>query len=188
MEGKQKRFTFEEIFKQNELRIHYHIHRLNIRDPHHEYYQEGLVAMWNAYEKYEPDKGPLATYFNYTIRNRLIDLMRKQNREHEKDAIYLQEQSTRMKDGNYYRRHGTAYPVMQVADTPFPYEGIDSAALWKTIKDELTENQWKWVTYHVVEGLTITAIAEQEDTSREAVKSWGKGAKRKLRRITDEGM
>ncbi|MBP1970770.1 hypothetical protein J2Z83_002906 [Virgibacillus natechei] len=29
--------TSEEIFKQNERRIHYHIHRLNIRDPHQLY-------------------------------------------------------------------------------------------------------------------------------------------------------
>jgi len=72
-------FTFDEILKQNERRIHYYIHKLNIRDPHQEFYQEGLVAMWNAYEKYEPDKGQLSTYFNYSIRNRLIDLIRKEN-------------------------------------------------------------------------------------------------------------
>ncbi|QKY70206.1 sigma-70 family RNA polymerase sigma factor [Lentibacillus sp. CBA3610] len=70
--------TFEEIFNQNERRIYYYIHRLNIQDPHQEFYQEGLVAMWNAYEKYRPEKGPMATYFNYIIRNRMIDLMRKE--------------------------------------------------------------------------------------------------------------
>ncbi|WP_255695068.1 hypothetical protein [Virgibacillus salidurans] len=37
--------TLEDIFKQNEKRIHYHIHKLNIRDPHQEFYTEGLVAM-----------------------------------------------------------------------------------------------------------------------------------------------
>lgn len=46
------KITFEDIFKQNERRIHYHIHRLNIRDSQQEFYQEGLVAMWNAYETY----------------------------------------------------------------------------------------------------------------------------------------
>ncbi|WP_343032895.1 sigma factor [Virgibacillus doumboii] len=50
---------------------------MNIQDPHQEYYQEGLVAMWNAYENYQPDNGPLSTYFNYIIRNRVIDLPRK---------------------------------------------------------------------------------------------------------------
>lgn len=69
--------TFEEIVKQNERRIHYHIHKLNLHYPYKEYFNEGLVAMWRAYESYHPDKGPLATYFNFMIRNRLIDQLRK---------------------------------------------------------------------------------------------------------------
>ncbi|WP_234028515.1 hypothetical protein [Lentibacillus sp. Marseille-P4043] len=47
---KKKSFEFEEIFEQNKRRIHYHIHKLNIRDPHREYFQEGLCALWNACE------------------------------------------------------------------------------------------------------------------------------------------
>ncbi|WP_115771586.1 sigma factor [Oceanobacillus arenosus] len=61
-------FTFEDFFQQNERRIHYYLHKLNIRDPHQEFFQERMIAMWNAYENYEPDKGPLSTYFNFTIR------------------------------------------------------------------------------------------------------------------------
>ncbi|MGJ9459627.1 hypothetical protein [Oceanobacillus sp. CF4.6] len=44
--------TFEEFFKQNERRIHYHINKLQLRDPHQEFYQNGLVAMWNAYKRH----------------------------------------------------------------------------------------------------------------------------------------
>lgn len=47
-------FTFEEIFEQNKRRIHYHIHKLRIDDQHHEFYQEGLYVMWNAYQAYQP--------------------------------------------------------------------------------------------------------------------------------------
>ncbi|WP_235792214.1 hypothetical protein [Virgibacillus salidurans] len=35
--------------------------------------------MWNAYKQYDPDKGLMATYFNFMILNRLIDLLRKEN-------------------------------------------------------------------------------------------------------------
>jgi len=49
---------FEEIFKQNEKRIYYHMHKLAIRDPFGEFYPEGLYGMWTAYQKYEPNKGP----------------------------------------------------------------------------------------------------------------------------------
>src|SRR5699024_11256212 len=46
-----------------------------------EFYQKGLVAMWRAYETYQPDKGVLSTYFNYSIRHRLIDLIQKKRSE-----------------------------------------------------------------------------------------------------------
>ncbi|WP_373895451.1 hypothetical protein [Virgibacillus sp. CBA3643] len=44
----KEKVTFDEIFKQNGRRIHYHIHKLNIRDPHSEFYAQVLVAMWKG--------------------------------------------------------------------------------------------------------------------------------------------
>ncbi|MFD1361949.1 sigma factor [Lentibacillus salinarum] len=75
------RQSFEEIFKQNERRIHYHMHKLGIHDGQREYYVEGIYAMWIAYKKYDPNKSQLGTYFNYTIRHRLIDMLRKKTKE-----------------------------------------------------------------------------------------------------------
>ncbi|UJL45782.1 sigma-70 family RNA polymerase sigma factor [Virgibacillus sp. NKC19-16] len=176
--------TFEEIFKQNERRIHYQIHKLNIRDPHQEFYTEGLVAMWNAYEKYQPDKGPMATYFNYTIRNRMIDLMRKQNREQDNGASYKQEHKTQIDDGNYYRSGAFSYPMMKVAETG---AALYDAEFWQDVRGQLTENQWKWVRYFVIEDMPVKEIAEQEGVSVEAVKSWGKEVRRKLRGRVGDG-
>ena len=76
--NKNNRLTFEEIYKQNERRFYNHIHRLNTRDPHHEFDLSGLFSMWNAYENYQSDEGPLATYFNYIIRDRVKSLPEKQ--------------------------------------------------------------------------------------------------------------
>lgn len=45
---------FEDIFKQNEKCIYYHMYKLSIRDPFDAFYSEG----WIAYQKYEPNKGP----------------------------------------------------------------------------------------------------------------------------------
>ncbi|WP_077329048.1 sigma-70 family RNA polymerase sigma factor [Virgibacillus siamensis] len=94
------RIAFEEIFEQNKRRIHYHIHKLNINDPHDEFFQEGLIAMWNAYETYQPDKGAMATYFNYTIRNRLIDRIRKEASHQNTQEKAIQEHLTQVTDGN----------------------------------------------------------------------------------------
>jgi|SRR5699024_3337912 len=99
----KNKVTFEDVFKQNERRIYYHLHRLQVSDPHQAYCQEGLVAMWDAYRQYKPDKGPMATYFNYMIRNRLIDLIRKETKEKEKQEMFLQKHRPELEDRNYYR-------------------------------------------------------------------------------------
>ncbi|MGP4105972.1 sigma factor [Virgibacillus sp. L01] len=72
--------TFEEFFKQNTKRIHYHMHKLGSYNPYHEFYTEGLYELWMAYKKYEPNKGSLATYFNCTIHKRLIDMKTNKRR------------------------------------------------------------------------------------------------------------
>ncbi|MBP1971348.1 RNA polymerase sigma factor (sigma-70 family) [Virgibacillus natechei] len=79
--NKNEQVSFEEIFKQNERRVYYHIHQLRIQDPLQEFYREGLIAMWKTYGTYHPDEGPFATYFNFIIRNRLIKFLRKKQND-----------------------------------------------------------------------------------------------------------
>ncbi|TRM12079.1 sigma-70 family RNA polymerase sigma factor [Lentibacillus cibarius] len=171
-----KKLTFEEIFQQNERRIHYQIHKMNIRDPHHDFFQEGLVALWNAFETYQPDKGPMATYFNYIIRNRLIDRMRHDTRQHEIHQQTVHEQHTQYTDGNYHRGTEGARPIaanhqLQLADSN----------LWKNLQSQLTDKQWKWVYYAIIQEMSYKTIAEQENTTVDAVKNWGRQVKKKLK-------
>jgi RNA polymerase sigma factor (sigma-70 family) len=128
--GKEEEFSFEEIVKQNERRVHYYIHQLGVRDPHREFYQEGLVAMWHAYGKHEPDKGPLATYFNFTIRNRLIDLIRKQTRKQKGDAQVLRQEKKTHGNGNKACR--TNMPIPDCSGIP-----VRDPEIWQSIKELL---------------------------------------------------
>lgn len=167
-------FTFEDIVKQNENRIYYQMMKLGIHDPHREFYSEGLIAMWYAYQKYEPNKGPLATYFNFMIRNRLIDKIRKETRTSEVNQQFIQAKKIMLEDGN---RHGlTKMPLI----APKELEVTD-IYYWQKIRSHLTDKQWLWVQAYVIEGMTIKEIAEREGMSMEAVKSWGKEARKKLR-------
>lgn len=168
--------SFEDIYEQNKRRIHYQLHKLNINDSNGDFFQEGLVAMWNAYERYQPDKGPMSTYFNFIIRNRIIDLIRKQKRDkvHEDDAVA--EHFTKISSGNHHQKNGMQRPIHNVSELP-----IDDPQLWKNVKANLTENQWKWIYYYIIADMAVKDIAIQENTSVEAVKSWGKQAKKKLR-------
>lgn len=178
---------FEEIVAQNRNRIHYHIHRLNIYDPHQEFYQEGLFAMWKAYQKYEPDRGPLATYFNYTIRHRLIDLLRQKNREKHKDALLFGSSLEKMSLTCSHSK------IESVLIESFESK-LDIMKLDPYLRILLTDKQWTWLKYYIFENMPIREIAAQEGVTVEAVKSWGKEAKKKLRKakfdfrlLQDEG-
>ncbi|WP_047982621.1 sigma-70 family RNA polymerase sigma factor [Ornithinibacillus contaminans] len=169
----KRNFTFEEIFKQNEKRIHYHIHKLGLQDPHQEYYVEGMYAMWNAYKNYQPDKGPMSTYFNYVIRNRLIDMLRKVNRDKENQVKVIQEEMTQIDSGN--RNVKTGMPIETIEGIVLADEGV-----WEELQSLLSSNQMKWVEGRVL-GLSTCEIALREGVSEDAVKSWGREVRRKMR-------
>jgi len=173
-----KKFTFEEIYNQNKNRIYYQMHKLRIHDPHNEYYTEGLYAMWQAHKKYEPDKGPMATYFNYMIRYRLIDKIRSKSADSTRQEKITHEKMNTIDNGNRYGL--MKFPVVDADGIT-----VDDHTFWKRVKARLTENQWKWVCYYIIHGMSQKEIAEQEKVSVEAVKSWGKEARRKLRAIED---
>ncbi|PAV28414.1 hypothetical protein CIL05_17425 [Virgibacillus profundi] len=169
-----KEQSFEEIFKQNERRIYYHMQRLGIRDPYKEFYVEGLYAMWMAHKKYQPDKGPLSTYFNYTIRHRLIDMLRKKAREQYKDEAFASHEKLRVDNGN--RDANTRNPIMESSGI-----NVEDTQDWEKVKAGLTANQWNWVYGHIILEMPLKEIAEMKGVSVEAVKSWGKEARKKLR-------
>lgn len=175
MKNKQP-FSFEDIFQQNERRIHYHIQRLDIRDSHKDFFQEGLIALWDAYENYEPDQGPMATYFNFTIRNRLIDKIRKEARHTNNNEKVVMEHKTQLNGGNHFKTNETIYPLVDKTEIP-----IEDSYFWKNLKNNLTDNQWKWVYYYIIKDMSIKEIAELEKKSEDAIKSWGRQARKNLR-------
>ncbi|MFD1039797.1 sigma-70 family RNA polymerase sigma factor [Virgibacillus byunsanensis] len=172
----KKSISFEELFKQNERRIFYQIHKLRGKDPDRELYQEGLLTMWNAYETYTPDKGLLATYFNYTIRHRLVDLLRKKASELRNEQVFIHDRMLEIDNGNRVYINNKSYPIFDYSDSTIidPY-------IWRQVKSLLTINQWKWVYYFVIQDLPVKEIAKLEDTTADAVKSWGKEVRKKLR-------
>jgi RNA polymerase sigma factor (sigma-70 family) len=170
-----EKLDFEAIFKQNERRIYYHMQRLGIRDEHNIFFTEGLYAMWLAYKNYQPDKGPLATYFNYSIRNRLIDMLRKNERETEKDEAIAEAKKQEISE----RVRGEALGLSAEEKL---HKEVERAECFQKVRSELTEKQWKWVYYSIIQGMPVKEIAELEGVSVEAVKSWGKGARAKLRK------
>lgn len=166
---------FPRFLKENEGRIHYQIKRLGISGQlYEEFYSEGILALWQAYQTFDQRKGKIGTYLNYRIRFRLIDLLRSKIRHDNNSEIIIQEEIKNIDDGN---KHSTAkYPLVQKTEIPLSKE-----AFWDEVKKHLSLRQWKWVKYFIIAELTLQEIAEIEHTSSDAVKSWGREARKKLR-------
>ncbi|MBT2218028.1 sigma-70 family RNA polymerase sigma factor [Virgibacillus dakarensis] len=167
--------SFEEVLRKHEGRIYYHIHKLNIFDPHKEFYQEGLCALWEAYKTYQPEKAQLSTHLHNAIRNRLIDLLRKKACQQRHDEMFHQEEMKKQVSGN--RRCNVNMPIHDNPRIMF-----HEAKLWQQVRALLTVNQWKWLKFNILMGLSNQEIAEQEGVSVAAVHSWAKTAKRRLRK------
>lgn len=97
----KKKWELEDFIEQNQRRVYYQMARLQINDKDGEYFQEGLVAMWRAYENYNPDKGPLATYMNFEIRNRLVNVFHKSILERKYIEQLGHQQEVETQAGNY---------------------------------------------------------------------------------------
>ncbi|MUV38776.1 DNA-directed RNA polymerase [Lentibacillus sp. JNUCC-1] len=170
-----RHYSFEEIYEQNRKRIHYHLHKLNIHDPHQEFFQEGLIALWNAHQTYQPDKGPMSTYFNYTIKYRLIDHIRKHQREHQHYSDTYQD----LQDESH---HMSSEPPHR----DLPASLLQESAI-QELKHHLTHNQWTWL-HCTIEGHSTSEIAFLHQTTIDAVNSWRRGARRKLQMAEKESI
>lgn len=167
---------FQSFFKANEGRIHYQIRRLGIVGQlYEEFYSEGMIALWQAYKDFDHTKGSIGTYLNYRIRFRLIDLIRKKTRDSKNIEQVIKQSIPKIDDGNKY---GVAkYPLLKKSELP-----LSNEPFWQEVRKPLTKRQWKWVKYYIIAELTLQEIAEIENTSIDAVKSWGREARKKLRR------
>ncbi|WP_080872516.1 sigma factor [Oceanobacillus timonensis] len=131
----KKHWDLEDFLHQNQRRVYYQMSRLQIENEKEDYFQEGLVAMWRAYENYNPDKGPLATYMNFQIRNRLVDVFRKSIAEKKYFQHLSYQQKIETQSGNYMNR----------MKTPFADEGKNQ--LEENV-DFINENDFKSTQKH----------------------------------------
>ncbi|MFD1361273.1 hypothetical protein [Lentibacillus salinarum] len=64
---------------------------------------------------------------------------------------------------------------------------LEDTAFWCRLRTHFTGNQWNWIYYHIIGGLSIEEIAIQENTTVEAVTTWGRQVAQAKRIITNQG-
>jgi len=153
--------SFEQLAKQYEKMIYKIMHTLHIYKNQAEFFQLGLIALWEANERFDPEKGNFASFAYSYIKGRFMSEMTKNNK--------LEEQTVYPKEEFWH-----------LIEDPSPQQPFEVEFLL-TYCDSLTENQTKWVLYTCIDNLSVAEIAEKEGVSVSAVKSWRKGAKKKLK-------
>ncbi|WP_165967180.1 sigma-70 family RNA polymerase sigma factor [Jeotgalibacillus sp. S-D1] len=153
--------TFEEVFVQFEPMIFHMLKKLNIRQDHDVYIQEGMLSLWKAWERFDAAQGDFAPYAYQCIRGGMLTYMRRDNKRKERETVRSEEFWQMRDDGE--------------SDQPFEHETLLEFANLLTP----TQQKWFWLTFK--QQLTVAEIAQQEGVSLSAVKKWKKGALTKLR-------
>ncbi|MEH7125857.1 sigma-70 family RNA polymerase sigma factor [Bacillus sp. JJ1773] len=157
--------SFEQVSSQYTLMIHKIISSLNIFTNKDEFFQIGLIGLWEAYERFDPEKGNFTGFAYAYIRGRLLTEMTRTNRNVERVAPLNEE-------------------FWEYIEDEFNYCSMEEDILLSYCQaGNLTENQTKWVLYKFLKDLTVTEIAAIEQVSLSAVKNWRTGAKEKLRKV-----
>jgi RNA polymerase sigma factor (sigma-70 family) len=149
--------SFETVHKQFNRLIYKIMHSLHIYKNQEEFYQTGLIALWEAYEKFDHDKGAFPSYAHTYIKGRLLTALTK-------DHLY--------DERNEYKKEEFWELIVDDQSSETLAE-----ELILSYCSNLTKNQKKWVFYTALKMMTISEIAEAEGVSISAVKKWRKGAK-----------
>lgn len=152
--------SFEQLAEQYKPMIHRIIHSLKIYHDQEEFYQTGLIALWEASKGFDGGKGKFSNYAYSYIKGRLLS---------ELAAAAKQKERTFHPKEEYW---GT----IEDQDSPRHLE----TELLLSYCTELTEKETKWVLASCLYSLTIKEIAEKEHVSVSAVKQWRSSAKRKI--------
>lgn len=135
---------------------------LRIYKDHGEFFHLGRIALWHAYQQFDPQKGKFATYAMTMIRGMFMTKLRQDNR--------------------YNKYHCSAsdelLSVIEYESTDIPLE----KELLKTYLHHLTDREATWVYEAIILQKTAAEIAEQYHVSINTVRTWRKSALKKLRK------
>jgi RNA polymerase sigma factor (sigma-70 family) len=151
--------SFEQLANQYQPMIHKIINSLNIYKNIDEFYQTGLIALWEAQTSFKEEKGGFSSFAYSTIKGRILNQLTMEKKQEER-MVYPEE----------------AYWEM-VEDHPTDL----ISELIMTYGKNLSEKETKWLIKACFNGLSIKEIAKSEHVSISAVKNWRSDARNKLR-------
>ncbi|WP_389361696.1 sigma-70 family RNA polymerase sigma factor [Cytobacillus spartinae] len=153
--------SFEQLIEQYEAMVWKIIHSLHIYKNVEEFYQTGLIALWEASARFDHEKGSFTSYAYTYIKGKILSEMTRTNK-HENQNVYPKEEFWELIEDS------KVTPSLE-------------AELILSLCEDLTPNQKKWVLYTAIADFSLNDIAKLEKVSPSAVKAWRKGAQEKLK-------
>lgn len=153
--------SFEELAHLYEPMIYKIMHTLHIYRNKEEFFQLGLVGLWEARLRFNPAKGEFKNYAYTYIKGLFLTELTKAKRLADRSIYPKDEFWESISSPNYSQ--------------PFEVELLDLISI------DLTEQQKNWLLNTCTKGLSVREIAELEKVSISTVKMWRKGAREKLK-------
>ncbi len=145
---------FDLLVEQYSRMIHGIMKSLAIYKDYDDYYQIGLIALWDAANLYDEKKGKFSTYAFSFIRGRMLMFLRQQ-KKHEKEQSVFNENL-----------------LQKLVYEELFLEKEDFLACFAY----LTEKEERWVLLRFYHGLSNSDIAKMEKMNLKTVNSCGKRA------------
>lgn len=152
---------FEPLVNQYNPLIHHIMRKLNIICEKDEFYQIGLIALWEASQNFNPEKGQFLSYAYKSIQGKMLIQLCK---------------STKI-NGRELKKSPEYWDLLKVEEDVSFLEWYFP----KPFLTSLTNNQYIWLAEYIQFGKTITDIAYEYHTTYATVKSWKRMALKKLK-------
>lgn len=147
--------------------IHHIIRSLSLYKEIDQYYQTGLIALWEASRSFNHEAGTaFSTYAYATIRGRLLTQLKKET--------------------EFAERH-LANENQSILERTTITENPLSTMIIASYCEGLSESQTKWVMAHFIEQKKTSEIAQESGVSKETVKTWRKEALKRMRGRINRG-
>lgn len=149
---------FEQLAADYSNMIHSIIHSLRIYKNHDEFYQIGLIALWEGSQHYDEQKGVFAPYIYKFIKGKLLTALKKEKKRDDRHVYPENEDEFHL---------GHEDRVLELEDLLSHFH-------------HLTDLQKKWVVLRFYHGFSNRDIAEMENISLRKVRAWGDLAMKKF--------
>ncbi|MBT2686611.1 sigma-70 family RNA polymerase sigma factor [Bacillus sp. ISL-47] len=160
--------SFEQVAAQYEPMIHRIMNDLSIYKNRDEFYQLGLISLWQGWENYNSEKGNFISYAFGYVKGKMQNELTRQSAYLER-YVYPDEEFWEVIEDHLHESPSTfLHDLLSICGT-------------------LTANQKKWLIYTLENHLTVQEIAVQEHVSLSAVKAWRQGARDKLKVFNFKG-